>query len=311
MLPAEFTLIQNFTPLAAPAALGLADDAAILTPPSNQDLVISTDAIVQGIHFLENDPPDLVARKLLRVNLSDLAAMGATPLHYLLTISVPRTTPAAWFETFAKGLAQDQAEFNITLIGGDTTSTPGPISLSATVIGHITPGTALRRTGAQPGDEIWVTGTIGDAALGLLALRNEIPDPTGHLANRYLLPRPRLGLPLHTLVHAAMDISDGLIQDTAHLASAAALGAEIEAALVPLSPAARAANRLPLCLTGGDDYELLMAVAPVRGEALRAACATAGVPACRIGSFIPGQAVSVLAPDGTALPLDEHGWSHF
>ncbi len=312
LLPPEFTRIAAFRPLAAPEALGLQDDAAVFAPPPGRELVLSADAIVEGVHFLPTDSPDLVARKLLRVNLSDLAAMGAVPLHYLLTVSVPRSTNADWFGAFARGLAQDQAEYGITLLGGDTTSTPGPACLSATVIGHAAPGRALRRAGAQAGDGLWVTGTIGDAALGLLALRGEVADPGGALANRYRLPQPRLGLALAGLVHAAMDVSDGLVQDCGHLARAAGLGAVIHAADVPLSPAARAAGRLELCLTGGDDYELLLAVPDHAGAALQAECRRCGLPVTRIGHFAQGAPeVRVIGPSGETLAFPRAGFSHF
>jgi thiamine-monophosphate kinase len=312
-LPEEFAMIAtHFAPLAGDGALNLSDDAAIFTPPPNRELVISADAIVETIHFLPTDPPDLVARKLLRVNLSDLAAMGATPLSYLLTVSVPRTTPKTWFAAFAAGLATDQQAFNIHLLGGDTTSTPGPSSLSATIIGHVARGTALRRTGAQPGDSLWVTGTIGDAALGLLALQGQIDDPTGHLSGRYQLPRPRLGLSLHGIVHACMDVSDGLLQDAAHLARAANLTAEIDTARIPLSPAARAAENLQLCLTGGDDYELLLAVPPSSEPALLAGCAASAIPITRIGHVLAGPPeLRLLDPHGKLQSHAPHGWSHF
>ncbi len=238
--------------------------------------------------------------------------MGATPLHYLLTVSVPPTTDAAWFVAFAHGLAQDQAHFGLTLLGGDTTSTPGPISLSATIIGHVAPGQALRRAGAQPGDELWVTGTIGDAALGLRARTGEIAESDDTLTNRYLLPQPRLGLALHGIVHAAMDVSDGLIQDCGHLARAAGLGATIDTATIPLSPAARAANRLALCLSGGDDYELLLAVPPNAAAALQAECRRADIPVTRIGHFHQGtEGVQAIDAAGNAFPIAQAGFSHF
>ena len=177
-LPAEFALIaRHFRPLAGPGALDLQDDAAVLMPPPGRELVLTADAMVAGVHFLPDDPPDLVGRKLLRVNLSDLAAKGAVPLGYLMTVSTPRTTPDAWFAGFAAGLAQDQREYGITLLGGDTTSTPGPISLSLTAIGHVAPGQAVHRAGAAPGDGIWVTGTIGDGALGLAVARGQHRRP--------------------------------------------------------------------------------------------------------------------------------------
>lgn len=309
--PAEFSLIaRHFRPLAGPGALDLLDDAALLTPPPGRQLVLTADTMVSGVHFLPTDLPDLIGRKLLRVNLSDLAAMAATPLAYLMTVSAPHDTPDAWFAGFAAGLARDQREFNITLLGGDTTHTPGPLTLSLTCIGHVAPGQAVHRHGAQPGDEIWVTGTIGDAALGLQALRGGIPDPGGFLADRYHLPQPRLGVLTPALVHAAMDISDGLVQDLGHLARAAGLAAELTLAAIPLSAAARAQGPawLETCLTGGDDYELLMAIPPGQAAALQANTA---VPLHRIGHFKPGQGVSVLGVNGEPLVLTQTGWSHF
>ena len=300
-LPAEFGLIaRHFRPLAAPGALDLLDDAAIVTPPPGRELVLTTDTIVASVHFLPDDPPGLVAQKLLRVSLSDLAAMGADPWAYLLNVSVPRNTPEAWWTAFAAGLALDQAAYGLMLLGGDTTSTPGPVSLTATLLGTVAPGQALRRTGAQAGDALWVSGTIGDGALGLLALRGEIPDPGRYLAGRYHLPQPRLGLARYGVVHACMDVSDGLLQDAAHLARAAALAVQVDADLVPLSAQARAAGPdwFATCLTGGDDYELLVA-APL--------ASMPGPLFTRIGQFVPGDGVTLLnGPELTGA----HGWSH-
>jgi thiamine-monophosphate kinase len=314
-LPAEFSLIaRHFRPLAGPGALGLLDDAAILTPPPGRELVLSADAMVAGVHFLPDDPPDLVARKLLRVNLSDLAAKGAVPLGYLLTVSVPRQTPDAWFAGFAAGLARDQAAFGLTLLGGDTTSTPGPVSLSLTILGHVAPGQAVRRAGARPGDGIWVTGTIGDGALGLAVARGRLSDPSGHLLDRYRLPCPRLGLTVGGIASAGMDVSDGLVQDLGHLCRAGGVAAIIEAKRVPLSDPARAAGPdwLITCLTGGDDYELLLAVPPAREPQLAEAAARSGVGVARIGAFRPGPPnVAVIDRDGSPLNLPTGGWSHF
>jgi thiamine-monophosphate kinase len=314
-LPGEFALIaRHFRPLAGPGALGLGDDAAVFAPPAGRELVATVDAMVGGVHFLPDDPADLVGRKLLRCNLSDLAAMGATPLGYLMTVSAPRDTPDAWFAGFAAGLALDQAEFGITLLGGDTTSTTGPVCLSLTALGTVAPGTALRRNGARPGDGVWVTGTIGDGALGLLAARGEIADESGFLAGRYRLPRPRLALGsrLHGIAHAAMDVSDGLVQDLGHLCRAGTLAAEINAAAVPLSPQARAANRLERCLTGGDDYELLLAVPPEQEPALREAARAADIPVTLVGRFRNGTpGVTVRGIDGAEMHLEQGGWSHF
>jgi len=314
-IPAEFALIyRHFRPLAGPGALNLDDDAAVFAPPPGRELVIAADAMVEGVHFLPDDPPDLVARKLLRTNLSDLAAMGAVPLGYLLTVSVRRDTPDAWFAGFSAGLAHDQREFSLVLLGGDTTSTPGPASLSLTILGSVTPGTALRRGGARAGDEIWVSGTIGDGALGLLAATGRLADPSGFLAGRYRLPQPRvaLGQRLAGIVTAAMDVSDGLVQDLGHLCRASGLAAIVEAPLVPLSAPARAADMLELCLTGGDDYELLMAVPPGRVAALGAAAAAGDVPVTRIGAFETGApVVQVRGAAGAPMALRAGGWSHF
>jgi thiamine-monophosphate kinase len=319
-IPPEFSLIyKHFLPLAGPGALALGDDAAVFAPPPGRELVIAADAMVEGVHFLPDDPPDLVARKLLRTNLSDLAAMGALPLGYLMTVSVRRDTGSAWFAGFAAGLAADQAEFGLQLLGGDTTSTPGPASLSLTILGTVAPGTALRRNGARPGDGVWVTGTIGDGALGLLAATGRLADPGGFLAGRYRLPQPRvaLGQRLFGIAAAAMDVSDGLVQDLGHLCRAGGLGAVIEAARVPLSPAASAAVAadpalLARCLAGGDDYELLLAVPESQEAALRQAAAACGVAVARIGQFAAGAPeVAVLGPDGAPLALAAGGWSHF
>ncbi len=314
-LPAEFALIaRHFRPLAGPGALDLRDDVAVLAPPPGRDLVLTADAMVAGVHFLPNDPPDLIGRKLLRVNLSDLAAKGATPIGYLMTVSAPRNTPQAWFAGFAAGLAQDQREYGVTLLGGDTTSTPGPISLSLTILGQVAPGQAVRRAGAQAGDGIWVTGTIGDGALGLAVARGRLQDPTGHLLSRYRLPQPRLGLAIAGVASAGMDVSDGLVQDLGHLCRAGGLMAEVDAALVPLSPQAREAGPewLATCLTGGDDYELLLAVPPDREAALYAASQAAGMAVTRIGGFRSGPPrVMVRGTDGEPMSLATGGWSHF
>ena len=314
-LPAEFALIaRHFRPLAGPGALDLSDDAAVFAPPAGCELVISADAMVAGVHFLPDDAADLVARKLLRTNLSDLAAMGARPYGYLLTVSTPRETPDAWFAAFAAGLAVDQARYGITLLGGDTTSTPGPISLSLTILGTIRPGQAIRRNGARAGDGIWVSGTIGDGALGLLAATGQLADPSGFLADRYRLPQPRLGLATPELVHACMDVSDGLVQDCGHLCRASGVAADIRSALLPLSDAARGAGGgyLPLCLSGGDDYELLMAVPGDRAADFQTHAELLRIPVTRIGQFVAG-APDVIVRDsaGTITPIQRGGWSHF
>jgi len=322
-LPAEVALIaRHFRPLAGPGALGLTDDAALLDPPPGRTLVLAADAMVAGVHFLPDDPPETIGRKLLRVNLSDLAAMGAAPLGYLMTTAFPPGTSESWLAGFVAGLAADQAAFGLAVLGGDTVSTPGPMALSLTILGHVAPGRALRRAGARAGDEVWVSGSIGDGALGLRVLQGRLEaDAAGHLVERYRLPRPRLalGAALAGLARAALDVSDGLVQDLGHLCRAGAppCGAEIAAADLPLSDAARAAlaaepGLLPLLLSGGDDYELLFAVPPEAAGAVRAAAAAAGVPVARIGRFLPGPPeVRVLGADGRPLALPQAGWSHF
>lgn len=320
-LPGEFSLIaRHFRRLAGPGSLGLTDDAAVFDPPPGRQLVAAADAMVAGVHFLPDDPPDTVGRKLLRVNLSDLAAMGAAPLGYLLTVALPRGTPEAWIDAFAAGLAADNAAFGVHALGGDTVSTPGPASLSLTILGTVAPGAALLRGGAKPGDRLWVSGTLGDGALGLRVLRGELaPDPDGHLARRYRLPEPRLalGAALAGVATAAMDVSDGLAQDLGHLCRASGCGAVVEAAAVPLSGAFRAALAadpalLALALGGGDDYELLFAAPPGRSAEVLARAAAAGTPVTPIGAFTAGPpAVSLRGADGAPLPPLPGGWSHF
>ena len=315
MLPPEFSLIaRHFAPLAGDAGLGLLDDAAVLMPPAGRELVVTADAMVAGVHFPPDDPARLIGQKLLRVNLSDIAAMGAAPLGYLLTVSAPRGTPEAWFADFAAGLAADQAAFGVQLLGGDTTSTPGPVTLSVTMLGHVAPGAAWRRNGARAGDGLWVTGIIGDGVLGLAALRGEIADPDGVLAARYRLPLPRLGLPLHGIVSAAMDVSDGLIQDAGHMARASGVALCIETSRVPVSAAGTAAGPafVESGVAGGDDYELLLAVPAAMAPELRRAASASGVAVTRIGTFSEGAPrVTGVRDDGSAAELGGGGWSHF
>ncbi|RVT91592.1 thiamine-phosphate kinase [Rhodovarius crocodyli] len=304
-LPPEFALIaRHFRPLAGEGALGLTDDAALLAPPPGRELVLAADAMVAGVHFLPDDPAETIGRKLLRVNLSDLAAMGADPLGYLMTIALPRGTPDSWLEAFTLGLARDQAEYGLSVLGGDTVSTPGPLTLSLTILGTVPPGQALRRSGARPGDEIWVTGTIGDGHLGLAAARGTLADPDGYLADRYRLPRPRLsiGRALRGVATACMDVSDGLVQDLGHLCRASDCGAVIHASSIPRSPAAQDAD-ISALITGGDDYELLFALPP--------GSLPSGMAATRIGQFTAtSMDVVVLDDAGRPMPLTRQGWSH-
>lgn len=310
-LPPEFALIaRHWRPLAGDGALALSDDAALLTPPSGRELVLAADAMVAGVHFLADDPPDTIGRKLLRVNLSDLAAMGAEPLGYLMTVALPRGTAEAWLEGFARGLAEDQAAFGLHALGGDTVSTPGPLALSLTILGTAPPGAALRRSGARAGDDLWVSGAVGGGWLGLRAARGEIADPGGRFARRYRTPEPRLalGLALRGVAKAAMDVSDGMLQDLGHLCRASGCGAEVELTRVPLfGPEHEALAQL----AGGDDYELLFAAAPEDRAGVERASRAAGTPVARVGRFTeaPPQ-VRLRDAAGRDITPARQGWSH-
>ncbi|HEU4825506.1 MAG TPA: thiamine-phosphate kinase [Dongiaceae bacterium] len=326
-LPGEFDLIARyFAPLAANAAgaLGLKDDAFTFQPPAGTELVLTADALTAGIHFLRSDPPDLVARKMLRVNLSDLAGKGARPLGYLMTVAFDDGIDESWVAKFVEGLAQDQAEFGIALWGGDTTATPGPLALTATLIGSVPAGRALRRRGAGPGDRILVSGTIGDGFFGLAAHRGELADlaepARRFLAQRYLVPQPRaaLGRVLaeQGLAHAGMDVSDGLAADLRHMCEASGCAARVEVAKIPVSDAVAEmlANSPPLiasALTGGDDYELLLSVPPDRVDAVSDAAEKAGTRVTDIGVFTAGLAVDFIDRDGAPLALEKPGFTHF
>jgi thiamine-monophosphate kinase len=319
----EFARIARyFAPLAGPGALGLLDDAALVDTPPGRQLVLTADALVAGVHFLAGDPPDLVARKMLRVNLSDLAAMGAAPLGYLMTTALPATCDEAWLAGFAAGLATDQTAFGITLLGGDSVATPGPATLSVTAIGSVPLGQAVRRGGARPGDLIYVSGTIGDAALGLRAVRGELAglDPAQHsfLADRYHLPQPRLALGqrLVGLAHAMLDISDGRVGDLNHLCAVSGVAAVLEAARVPLSPAVRGALArdsalLALILGGGDDYELVFAAPRAADTAIAALAAVLALPITTVGRIESGSGVRVIDTTGRSLTLAAPGYRHF
>ncbi|MEE8535713.1 MAG: thiamine-phosphate kinase [Kiloniellales bacterium] len=323
----EFDLIARyFAPLAqgAPGADGLCNDAALFEPNRREDLVLTLDTMVEGVHFLPDDPPDLIGRKLLRVNLSDLAAMGARPRGYLLSTAFAGAPEAAWLESFTAGLAADQREFGLVLLGGDTVATPGPLTLTVVALGEVPRAKALRRGGARAGDRIYVSGTIGDGALGLRVLRGELtrlPARAGAaLAERYRLPRPRVALGRALaeggLASAALDISDGLIADLGHIARGSGLGAVIEAGRVPLSDPAKAALaadpelRLAV-LTGGDDYELLFTVAPENGDAVAELALALDLPLTQIGHMAKAEGLRVIDETGAPVPVPGGGWTHF
>lgn len=323
----EFDIIARyFAPLAAgaPGALGLSDDAAVLSPPAGQDLVLTTDTIVAGVHFLPDDPAGEVARKLLRVNLSDLAAMGATPHGYLLSFAVPATTAEDWIADFAAGLDEDQRAYALALLGGDTTATPGPATLSLTAIGGVPAGAALRRAGARAGDGVYVSGTIGDAAFGLQVLlgkRRSDDADRDHLAARYRRPQPRLALGRalleRGLATAAIDVSDGLVADLRHLCAASRVDATVAAPDVPLSGAGQRLveaepDSLRTALAGGDDYELLFTAPADRDAEVAGLARAVDLPLTRIGTVHDGEGeVVVRDAAGAAMAFESAGWSHF
>lgn len=325
----EFGLIaRHFAPLAAgqPGALGLTDDAAVLDIPAGRQLVVTTDAMVAGVHFPADETPSHIARKLLRVNLSDLAAMGAQPLGYTLATMLTPDMSEDWVAQFAAGLAADQTIFGIGLVGGDTVGTPGPATFSLTALGSVAASKALRRSGALPGDDIYVSGTIGDAMLGLAIVqeRLDIPDPADNawLVDRFRLPTPRLALgeALVGIVNAAADISDGLVADLGHICEASECGARLEIDAVPLSAPARRAvtDHQPMnltLLTGGDDYELVF-TAPAGARALLGdISAETGVALTCIGSIVESTdsaaRVNVFDASGGRIDLGHGGYQHF
>ena len=319
-------IARYFKPLAVdPGAFGLGDDAALLEAQGD-DIVVTTDAIVEGVHFLADDPPDTVARKALRVNLSDLAAKGAHPAGFVLTLAL-RRADEVWLAPFARGLGEDAGQFGCPLLGGDTVATPGPLMVSITAFGRGGAGRMVHRSGARPGDRVVVTGTIGDAALGLDILKGgaaaaALSDDAAArdlLVGRYRVPQPRNALAQAVRDHAsaAMDVSDGLAGDLAKLCAASGVSAVIDAPGIPLSaPAkavlARGAVGLEALIAGGDDYEILCAIPENRFEAFASAAEIAGVAVTSIGSVIAGAAVPrFLDPQGLEMALRRLSYSHF
>lgn len=325
MASGEDSLIARyFRPLATdPGAFGLIDDAALLNH-SNDDLVVTTDAIVEGVHFLPGDPPDTLARKALRVNLSDLAAKGAAPAGFVLTLAL-REAGDEWLAPFARALGEDALSFGCPLLGGDTVSTPGPLMISVTAFGRVPQGRMVRREGAKAGERIAVTGTIGDAALGLRILKNQIAGGAldapsrDFLTGRYRVPQPRNTLAAAIRDHAstAMDVSDGLAGDLAKLCAASRVSADIELAAVPLSAAARAllANGsadIETIVSGGDDYEVLCSVPENRWDSLIAAARQADVQVTAIGRVTADMGASrFLDGGGKPVALKRLSYSHF
>lgn len=325
----EDALIQaTFAPLASgfSGAFGLKDDCALLTPPSGMDLVLTTDAVAEGVHFFPDDAARDIAWKALAVNVSDLVAKGARPLAYLLGLSFPDRPDDAWLADFQAGLAEAQAVFGLSLAGGDTDRRPGPLSISITAIGTVPQGKFVQRATARSGDLLFLSGTLGGSSLGLLLRRDAAwavamgldEAAVRALVSRYLRPQPKLALApvISAFASAAMDISDGLVKDCGRLARASGLSAHIDGPLVPLSEPVRAAvarspDLFERVLTGGDDYEVLAAVPPERAVAFREAAAKSGVAVAEVGRLSDGQGVTVTGRDGRALDVMRGGWDHF
>ena len=329
MQSGEDKLIAHyFKPLARhPGALGLTDDAAFYTPPEGYDLVLTTDAVVSGVHFLPDDPADAIARKALRVNLSDLAAKGASPAGCLMTIALPPAFSEDWLRDFCAGLQSDCEAFGCPVFGGDTVRTDGPLSVSIFTFGIVPHGAMVRRKGAKPRDRVVVTGTIGDGALGLRLLRDPAKAQAwslnqaqaGHLVDRYRVPRPRMAMAtsVRAFASAAMDVSDGLVGDLAKLCDVSGVSAVIEVDAIPLSGAARRAlhaepSLIETIATGGDDFEILCAIAPEHVRAFQDHARAAGIAATDIGEIVEGEGPPrVIGADGALLTFEHASFSHF
>ncbi|WP_225669248.1 thiamine-phosphate kinase [Bradyrhizobium hereditatis] len=321
----EALIARYFRPLATdPGAFRLDDDAAALKP-DGADVVVTTDAIIEGVHFLSDDPPDTVARKALRVNLSDLAAKGATPAGFVLALAL-RSSDEAWLKPFAAALGEDAVQFACPLLGGDTVSTPGPLMVSVTAFGRVPPGKMVHRSGASPGERVMVTGTIGDAALGLAILRGgkvhaAASDKAAReaLVGRYRVPQPHVAMAgiISDHASASMDVSDGLAGDLAKLCGVSGVSAVIDVGQVPLSGAARdlvsrGVVGLETLITGGDDYEILCTVAEDRIEAFAEAAQRVGIPVSSIGTVVAGStAPKFVDREGREIALERLSYSHF
>jgi thiamine-monophosphate kinase len=321
--PEDRLIAELFAPLAThPGALGLTDDTAFLSPEPGTDIVLTTDGVICGVHFFPDEDAALVAKKALRVNLSDLAAKGAKPRGFLVSLALSADVGMDWLRRFAEGLREDVQVFDCPLLGGDTDRTPGPISVSVAMIGSVPQGKMVRRAGAKRGDRVFVTGTIGDAALGLRlrkgATWNLSDAQCEHLLSRYVLPRPRNALAeaVRTHASASMDISDGLVGDLTKLCRVSQVAATVEVARVPLSDAARAALAADaamreIALTGGDDYEILCTVPPEKADSFRSAAAAAHVNVTDVGEISDGKGARFLDANGQALAFKRGSYSHF
>ena len=314
----EFDLISRyFAPLAGPGGLGLTDDAALLTPRDGCQMVLTADAIVSGVHFLPDDPGEGLAWKLLGVNLSDLAAMGAEPVGYLITTAWPRDLAESWIASFANGLGMAQESLGVSLLGGDTVVTDGPLTLSLTAVGEVPLNSALRRSSAQVGDLIFVSGRIGDAGVGLRVLQKNRPDDDDdeqrNAVERYRRPRPRLalGAALRGVAHACIDVSDGLVADLGHLAEQSTVKMTVRLNLVPVTPLAEMLGGPAGAIVAGDDYELLFTAPSEKQDRIFGLASDLNVPISVIGYVEDGSGIEILDATGTAVSLTSPGYRHF
>ena len=325
MISEDDLIARFFAPMAGQGGLGLRDDAALVAIAPDEELVITADALAAGVHFFADDPPDSIARKALRVNLSDLAAKGAAPKGFLLSLALPKDWREDWLGAFADALADDARNFSCPLLGGDTIRSPGELFLSITALGTVPRGKMVRRDGARVGDRIYVSGTIGDAAAGLLLRKQREPglsigqDDRAFLLDRYLHPQPRLALAPILRAHAcaAMDVSDGLVGDLRKMLRGSGVSARIELRNVPLSAAGRSAlaadpSLHEHLLAGGDDYEILCTVPPHAGGSFEAAAKKALIDVTAIGVVESGHdAPCFLDKDGTRKDFGQRSFSHF
>ena len=323
----EFLRIKKFfRPLVSKrlGALELLDDAALVPVKKMQNLVVSTDALVEKVHFHRDERPDLIAKKALRTNLSDLAAMGSKPFAYNLALIVGREHSKdidQWLKLFSKGLAIDQKKFGIELIGGDTVASPGPTTICISIFGIPNPKGSLLRSGAKAGDDIFVSGTIGDSALGLILRENlafmEPYKGNSYSIQRYRTPRPRidLGFALGGVATAAMDVSDGLLQDLEHICSASNVSALLNVNEIPLSKEVKTFLEkkkfsIEQVVTGGDDYELIFTASPAKQKEILKTARFAKTRVTRIGTIQTGKGVAIFDGNGHKIPLKKGGFSH-
>lgn len=315
-MPSEFDLIRRFfTRPCRSAVLGVGDDAALLQPTPGRQLAVSADMLVAGRHFFADTDPEALGHKALAVNLSDMAAMGAMPRWALLSLALPEADEA-WLSAFSRGFLGLAEAHGVELVGGDTTR--GPLNLSVTILGEVAPGCALRRDAAEAGDDIWVSGELGGAALGLKYLRGEVPLDASHARlclDRLHRPQPRvsLGRALAGLAHAGIDISDGLLADLGHILERSGVGARLRLDALPMTPAlaGRADLTVACALKGGDDYELCFTAPQAQRTAVMDAARHADLAVFRIGEILAESGLSVCDTAGKSLSIVAGGYDHF